>query len=245
MNEVQSAIKALRHNDEHVRSQAALRLGTLGDPQAIDPLVATLCHDPSLNVQEDTTWALARLGATVVDALLPWLEKPQGSVRHNIVHTLGKLGDARAVPALMLHLNDSEANVRMKSAFALGQIGDPSAVPALIDSLDDADSDVHYTALEAIAQFGSKAIPALRAGLTAEDAQVREGCAAALGRLGDPDTVSDLVIALDDPTHEVRLAVGQALGEIGGPEAAAALQALTEDGHPQIQALARGLLRRI
>ena len=46
--------------------------------------------------------------------------------------TLGKLGDARAVPALIDRVkNDLDKSVRQGAAWALGQIGDPRAVPAL------------------------------------------------------------------------------------------------------------------
>jgi len=52
-------------------------------------------------------------------------------VRLQVVITLGKLKDRRAVPALVGALKDDNYTVRGIAATALGQIGDNSALPAL------------------------------------------------------------------------------------------------------------------
>jgi hypothetical protein len=60
------------------------------------------------------------------------LKSTHGNSRRDGALTLGRLGDARAVPALIDRVkNDYSAEVRVASAWALGEIGDPRAAVAL------------------------------------------------------------------------------------------------------------------
>lgn len=233
----------LHDEDEHTRSAAALSLGKLGDARAVDALIALLCEDESLNVQEDATWSLVRLGGASVAPLIERLSDARAAVRHNAAHALGKLGDARAIGALIARLGDEDAQVRLKAAYALGQMRAQAAVPGLLDCLADAERTVHDTALEALERIGAAALPALLEGLKHNTAPVREGCAQALGSLGLAQAVPGLQAALPDPDDDVRLALVQALGDIGGPQAVAALETLRDDADPRVRALARALLR--
>jgi HEAT repeat protein len=67
----------------------------------------------------------------VADALKR-LQSNHDNSRRDGALTLGRLGDARAVPALMQRLRfDEDTDVRAAAAYALGDIGDPQARPAL------------------------------------------------------------------------------------------------------------------
>ncbi|MBL8155592.1 MAG: HEAT repeat domain-containing protein [Anaerolineae bacterium] len=237
-----SLIAQLQDAQPNVRSKAALGLGQLGDPQAIEALIGTLCHDPELNVQEDATWALVRIGAAAVEPLIHALSDPSAAARHNAAHTLGKIGDGRAVDGLIGALRDGDAPVRLKAAYALGQIGDGRAAQGLVDLLADPDLNVRWMAVEVLERL--KAVEAVLPALGHAEADVREQAAAILGLIGDRRAAEGLIRAARDETWEVRVAAIQALGEIGDQDALLSLGDLRDDPDARVRAMVTKMLNR-
>ena len=88
-------------------------------PQRYQPMQPQVIPGPTIVVDQVND------GLTALKSV-HWTTRRDGAV------SLGKLGDARAVPALLDRLkHDLDRNVRQGSAWALGQIGDPRALPAL------------------------------------------------------------------------------------------------------------------
>lgn len=232
-------IEQLHHPDKNVRSQAALHLSK--DPTAIHTLLERLCIEPDLNVREDITWSLVRMGEVAVQPLIELLNDAMPAVRHHVAHTLGKLGDRRAVEPLIHALQDSDEAVRLKSAFALGQIGDETAIPALVSLLDD--SKLQSTLADVLENFGESAVASLVLAFDSADWQVREQAADILGSIGSQKAVPALINALQDDFWEVRFAALMALGAIGGNEAKIALQNRQDD--PEMQNIVATLLKRL
>lgn len=87
-----------------------------------------------------------------IDRLVKILQTSDSyKVRLQVVITLGKLKDRRAVPALVRALSDENYTVRGVAATALGQIGDKSALPALKNlARRDSNSFVQSQAKKAI-----------------------------------------------------------------------------------------------
>lgn len=92
--------------DWHVRHDAAAALGEVGDPRAVEPLIACL-RDPSEAVCDVAGWALGEIGdARAVEPLIAALADKDPLLRSAVATALGKLGDPRAVEPLVLALRD-------------------------------------------------------------------------------------------------------------------------------------------
>ncbi|MCS6858960.1 MAG: HEAT repeat domain-containing protein [Abditibacteriales bacterium] len=180
--------KALKDRDNDVRRAAAESLGYIGDARAVQPLLDALRAIDD-NVRKAATEALGQIGTPAVEPLCEMLRSSWRMAREAAAKALGKIGDVRALPPLLDALNDDrQAALRAAAARALGELKDARAVRPLIARLKD------------------------------KDAQVRESVAEALGKIQDPQTVSDaiepLCAALSDKSGHVRLAAAEALGRI-------------------------------
>ncbi len=145
----------------HVRSHAALILGSLG-PSA---------------------------GEGAVPALIEALVDPVPQVRAYAAEALGKFGQAAvsAVPTIVSHLSDSSSNARLKMLEALFNIRAPDSVivPAFRNALSDPEASIRAAAAYMLGGIRAAAAPALDALVVVlgdEDPTVRS---AALRDLGD------------------------------------------------------------
>jgi HEAT repeat protein len=246
-NTIDIIIEQLQSPDAHQRSKTVFELqpGTTDDARAVAALVRVIIADNDLNVIEDATWVLVRHGAAATTTLLNQMAQEDARARHNIVHALGKIGDAEAVPHLIRATQDSDPAVRLKVVYALGQIGDPRAIEALIARLDDPAQDVQWTAREVLEGFGEKALPNLLHALRAESIHVRELAASLLGDIGDSSAVQPLIAAAETDNWQVRFAVVEALGQIGDSRALPMVEGLLNDENPRLRAIATQVAKRL
>lgn len=241
----ENLLNQLASTDENIRSQAVLALGQAGDENAIPALIDVLINDGALNVQEDATWALTKFGAAAVDPLVVLLAHPNSHVRHNAVHTLGKIGNARTIEALMPLLNDPEGDVRLKTVYVMGQLKAVSVAALVLERLADDIETIRTTAFEVLENMGEAVLPNLLHGLTHDNALVREASATLIGLTENADSVEALSRLLTDDNLDVRLATIQALGDIGGDAAAQHLATLTDNDNKTVRVLASGMLKRM
>ena len=92
----------------------------------------------------------------VITALCP-------DARFGAAHTLGLIGDRKAIPGLIRALKDSEPAVRYWAADALGKLRAEEAIGPLAELLHDNHKRIKDHAAEALQQIGSPAaLTALR-----------------------------------------------------------------------------------
>jgi len=154
----------------------------------------------------------------VCQALSQILENGLDIHRTLAATALGRIGYGEAVPVLIKALLDEDSDVRTDAAAALLKINDPVAAEPLMDNLlGDPCPEVKITAIEALSGWGYKpVIPVLRELLHGRsedivwdeeefyqtgwddwlDIQIK--VIEALARLGDEDSVPDIVKAIDD-----------------------------------------------
>lgn len=211
---------ALADCDDRGRGRLLRVIARVGAPAG---KVAPLLGAEAPGTRVDAARALGACGADAVAPLLGALDGAEGALRVEIVRSLGRIGDRRAVSALAADAAGGEA--RAVAIEALGQIGGAAAKARLVEQLDADEPAARASAARALGRLGPDPLACaalLRRFATAgEPHDVRRNAIHALAEVavplpeGDPAGPAALVAALDGPF---------------GREAKKALARLTEGG---------------
>ncbi len=237
------------------RAQAALALGEIGDPSAVQPLIQAV-DAPSrdrdvLDANRHIADALGALRAKeAVPKLTELVASPDGYVQVAAVDALGRIGDPAAIDTLVGVATGEgvEPFTAKKALRALGGIGDKRAAPAVMKMLFEERRGVSFfaEAAFAVSQIGRPMAPALLAVLEGRDAALaswakEQGVLAGalyaksaqlLGDVGGADAVPALLQKLSyqdgDPgvAMYVRVMAAESLGRMRAKEAVKALSDL-------------------
>lgn len=136
-NPLMRVLDRLEVHPRQRRFWAAYTLGKLGDPQAIDPLIAAL-YEPDESLRESlcmvTVSALQQIGNPAVEPLITVLVHDTDRIaRISAIRVLTAIGDSRAIEPLIKVLEDEDVGIW--AASALGELGDLRAVGPLIAAL--------------------------------------------------------------------------------------------------------------
>lgn len=118
---VEPLIELLEDQNCPARYGAVDALGEIGDDRAVKPLLELL-GSPDWNLRSDASTALAKIGAAAVEPLIELLTDRDITKQVWAIHTLGKIGDCRAIEPLICALWDSDDAVSMCAAEALDTI---------------------------------------------------------------------------------------------------------------------------
>ncbi len=147
---VEPLIEALRDKEGTVRKFAAILLGRLGDPRAIEPLSIAL-YDMHHEVGEVSAEALACFGASAMEVLVEALSHPEMWIRIHAIEALARIKNPRVTPILLEMLNDPEREVKKQVIRSLGTLKDPRALSALQQIVANrADRELHTLAKQAL-----------------------------------------------------------------------------------------------
>jgi len=147
---IEPLIDALRDREGAVRKYAAILLGRIGDPRAIEPLSMAL-YDLHHDVGKASAEALVRFGAASFEVLVEALEHPEMWIRIHSVDVLPKIEEPRVALVLLEMLKDPEREVKKHVIEAMGQLGDPRTLPALQEvAANRADRELHALAKSAL-----------------------------------------------------------------------------------------------
>lgn len=216
MPEHRAETAALKGPSDAARRRAALALTDPATPAGLAELRVALV-DPDASVRQAAFTHLARHGRLRPSDALAALGDADPRVRRRAAEELARHGRGAltetVADALAALLDDASPYVVEAAAFALGELGVHAAVRTL----------------EAIARSHA-------------DPLCRESAVAALGALGDPDSLPAVLAALDDrPAVRRRAAV--ALAAFDGPPAEAGLAKAAADRDWQTRAVAEALLQ--
>ncbi len=187
-----------------------------------------------------------------IDHLSDPKEYAMSLVATNPAHTLGMIGDMRALKLMLTLLAKPSTHTDIKSGiiWALGKLGDSQAFSILRDIILDTDSplDHRVSATYSLGQVGEQeALGILLDILTdpKENLLVRSSAAFSLGHLGDEHAVPALLQTLYDKEHSLRAGAVDALGEIGDERALLPLMDMLDDKNPSVRGRAARALGQI
>jgi len=141
-------IHALQTGEEQVRQGAALALGKIPEPAAIEALVGAL-DDRCGDIRLQATGALGEIGEPAVRPLITAMCGADRDRREMIAEALVSIGRP-AIEPLLDAISHDDWTVRAGAATALGKMGDESAVPAITGMLDDMHEEVRTAAHNAL-----------------------------------------------------------------------------------------------
>ena len=187
--------------------------------------------------------ARATQDTTVVNALIARLKDENAGVRRAAAHSLGQLGDLRAVAPLIAILADSDAEVRSTAVDALADLEDPRAIGPLANLLKDPVTEVRHNALSALSHWDQgvptgQVVPLL----DDPDADVRREAVNLLEHLNARSAGPAIARLIHDPSADVRSTVVQTLGNLGVQSGAAAVTEALNDPNPDVRQAALGAL---
>ncbi|HEX2779700.1 MAG TPA: HEAT repeat domain-containing protein, partial [Gemmatimonadaceae bacterium] len=222
---------ALLDDDPDAGVVVAGALGSIGDGGAFEPLLAHLGH-PQAAFRQSVVAALNSIGHPEMGRrVLDLLRDPSPAVRESAAKIAGYFGYAEALEPLLALAADPVDEVRRVAVEQLAHLEDQRALAAMSDALERGTPAVRAAAARALAHVPAPdALPRLLAACDDEDPWVRYYAARSAGRHAAADALPRLVaLATTDPVPPVRMAAIDALGEIGGARAAAALVTLAGD----------------
>ena len=225
---VDTVISAIKDPDPGIRTKAADALGNLMDDRALEALTISI-NDPDEYVRSSTVISLGKYGKLAIDPLCVALTDSKNLIKASAAHTLGKIGDERAVGPLSIALRGDNEYVSESASEALKNIGSPS-VGVFCDALKDEKKKVRFYAAFALCTIADeRALEPLCAALKDTDIDVRSRAAQALGKIGDGRAVEPLCAALKDTQALVRSFAASSLGDIHDRRAVKSLcDALTD-----------------
>lgn len=216
-------------------------LRSLGKAGAV-PLINALVNEKSRAGRRRLIAVLVAMG----DAVVPWarqmLEDQRWFVVRNMVTILGGIASPEAQKSLAQLAGDKDSRIRKEVARAFGRMGGNAAREHLLRFLEDPDSSVRVMAVSAVAAHPSpQVLEALwrvfrDARVGSADWNLKAAVLRTAGRLGMPEAVPRLAsVANRRPFFHrkrwrvLRRTAVQALGEVGGRDAAAVLERLRRD----------------
>ncbi len=207
------------------RSEAARRLGRIGDERAV-PELRELLQDPKEDVREAVLFALGRIGTQdALEAMLDALERGDRWSQEKVAEAVDEAGD-ESRQVLVGLLRDGNPSRRAFAAEVMGGIGGEEEAVYLEEALGDEKVDVRARAADSLGKMRHRrSRPALLEALGDPAWEVRAQAVKALGRIGDEKDTAEIVHALRDSEWWVRNNAAAALRDMGeageGPLAAA------------------------
>jgi len=209
---VPALIGRLDDEDQRVRRAAVEALHAIGDQRAVPHLLERLA-DTDWWVRRAAIEALKEMAQPEADRLLACLEDHNSQVSQAAAEVLSGMG-LSAVPALIARLEKNPA-ISAVAVDILRQIGAP-AVPLLVERLRR--KPVPLALIEVLGRIGdARAItPLVDYGLKSPDRAMRLAAVQALGQIGDPRVAEPLINELSRADPQLRQAIVDVLGRIGG-----------------------------
>lgn len=148
-------VRALEHEDSHVRSEAVKALGQLGDASAVPLLVKAIGSMRNDSSRSAAVRSLTSIGEPAVMSLVQALGNKSETTLVGVIEALAGIGDRRAVEPLGRLVREHREHhfVRREAVSALGKLGEEAA-DAVGPALRDENFLVRQEAVKALGNIG-------------------------------------------------------------------------------------------
>lgn len=245
-------ITALRGEDAPLAAAAAQNARRLSGPEATAALVEVL-QGVSTELQVAIIGALGDRGDQAAgDAILPFLQHPEGNVRRAAAEALSKIGGPSCIAALATLAASAPSNEETDMARdALVLLNGAGVAEALRAHLFDQPAEIVRELIQAIENRGDSHATAdlLRfAQLEDKEREARAAALRAVGRLAPPAELETLLALIEGPfTVDLRIDLEQSvlalISRAADPDAARTALMQAVSGASQVEA--RGSLYRV
>lgn len=248
-------------DDDESRSQAAVGLGKIGTPSAIDTLIKVL-NDPDIKLRTSTIGALSHAGRPKRDSApvtmvlmrcVTALASKDIDTQTGAIQALQGIAAPETNAPLLAVANSTKypESLRVAAIKAVGfegnesiVIGDSNVINMLVGLMATPDAEAIGNAADsALTAIGEKAIPALVAVLKKTDETASFHAANALGRMG-MKALPALEQAAKGANTNVQRWVAVALGEMGIAETNPTLKQLAQSTDADVSYVAKEQLHR-
>lgn len=235
-------------DDGDIRAQAALTLGSIGGPNALKALTASIA-DFDTQISDASRDGLARIGAPAVDPLTGVLRQGSDNARIAAAQALGAIAVPSALSALDGVMNDPATPdaVRRSAIVGLGLSGNPAVIPTLVTALGDRSGIVADAASSALLDpaLAPKAVQLLIACFT-KTTPIPFNASQTLSQMG-VIAVQPLEEAAKSPNTETQTWAAVTLGRSDShdPTVAAALTPLASSPNGSVRFAATEALQRL
>jgi HEAT repeat protein len=208
------ALVALLADSEVPRQVAYALLDALGKicyPEASEPVRRRYLKHTDPDFRRLAVETLGKLGdGRSLRGVEEAAGDPHWSVRIAALDVLGRIGGADQLPLLLGAMHDEDTMVRKHAIIALGDLRDVSTIPALAEQL--ADPELARYAFETLLKFGRSGLSWLHRLLKrGYPVELRERLIDVIGKIGAARSVTPLMLLLEDPNEEIRVAAIDAL----------------------------------
>jgi len=224
------------------RLWAARILGRIGDPRAVDQLVARL-EERDERLRMASAEALGTIGdpRALHPAVRAMLRDPAPQVRAHAAGAVARIEGERAIDVLVSALADPDyaTRIRVLEAFETMRIEDTSQLES---ALRDPNAEVRRRAALALERVGY--VERIVADLSAEDRATRKRAYTAFLELGHVGLVETVASYVHHASFEVRAIAARACGELGAARVAPVLlKAIADPAWPVRAAVCEALGR--
>lgn len=200
-------VKSLKDGSENVSILSSWALGTLRDPQAVEPLMDLIKG----NLKEEgaiptfAIWALGEIRDSRATELLTTIfhESTDTGKKEQALKAIAKIGGPGTTELLIETLKHGDEDVRAVAALAFGIAPNESAVPPLIEALSDPEPMVTRNAVYSLGIIGDKkALPALEKMLNSNDEEIVKAAQEAIARIKSDKNASPSIPPQEDRPAE-------------------------------------------
>jgi len=210
-------IRALRDPSPPVAAKACFGLGQIADTTATGALI-TLARGSNKRMVLLSAEALGKIGGPrAAGELVKLLHHFDGAIRSSAALALARAHDESAVPGLLIAIHDPDLNVVWRAIYALEKTPTKHTADKIREFLNSPSPLVRaYTARTLGKLKDGRSVDGLIGALQDRDRRVVINAARALGKIGARRACGALgKLLASSPSHNVRTAAANALGNIG------------------------------